>query len=73
MPYQFFTYYIENILVIISIKSGSWWRVMVIRLDVEIWVIGKGGTQKRGQERGWMGDDVIWGVLGFVTLVHVWV
>jgi hypothetical protein len=44
MPDLLFTYYIENSLVIISINSGSW-GVMVIRLDIEIWVIGKGGTK----------------------------
>jgi hypothetical protein len=29
--------------------------VLVIRLDVEIWVIGKGGTKKGGWERGGWG------------------
>jgi hypothetical protein len=49
---QLFTYYIENSLVIIFINSGSWGRVMVIRLDIEIWEIGKGGTKKRGGKKG---------------------
>jgi hypothetical protein len=46
MSEQLFMYYIENPLVIIYINSGSW-GVMVIRLDIETWVIGKDGT-KRG-------------------------
>jgi hypothetical protein len=50
MPDQLFTYYIENPLVITSINSGSWG---VTRLDIEIWVIGEGGTKKRDcGERG---------------------
>jgi hypothetical protein len=33
---------------------------MVIRLDIEIWVIGKGGTKKRdGKRGGWMGEEVL--------------
>jgi hypothetical protein len=44
---------------------------MAIRLDIEIWVIGKGGTQKGSGKQGrWMGEYV-WGLLGFVALVHV--
>jgi hypothetical protein len=54
---------------IISIKSGSWggngfW------VDIEIWVVNKGGT-KEGQKEEWMGEEV-WGLLGFVALVCVW-
>jgi hypothetical protein len=51
---QLFTYYIENLLVIISTNSGSsgqW--IMVIRLDIEIWVIGKGDTTKGRVGKGW--------------------
>jgi hypothetical protein len=46
MPDQLFTCYIENSFVIISINSGSWGGVMVIKLDIEIWVVGKGGIKK---------------------------
>jgi hypothetical protein len=47
---------------IISIKSGSWggngfW------VDIEIWVVNKGGT-KEGQKEEWMGEEV-WGFAGF--------
>jgi hypothetical protein len=48
MPDQLFTYYIENPLVIISINSGSLVRVMDFRLDIEVGVMGKGGTKKEG-------------------------
>jgi hypothetical protein len=44
MPDQLFTYHVENPLVIISIISGIW-GIGVIRLDIEICVIGKGGTE----------------------------
>jgi hypothetical protein len=54
MPNQLYPYYIENPLVSIYINGGSWW-VIVIGLDIEIWVIGKGHTKKRGREKGWMG------------------
>jgi hypothetical protein len=34
---------------------------MVIRLHVEIWVIGRGGIKKRSRKRGgWVGEE-IWG------------
>jgi hypothetical protein len=47
---EVFTYYVENPLVIISINNGSW-GVMVIRLDIETLVIGKGGIKKgRGRK-----------------------
>jgi hypothetical protein len=46
---------------------------MVIRLDIEIWEIGKGGTKRACRKRGgWVGED-IWRMLGFVALVCVWV
>jgi uncharacterized membrane protein YcfT len=45
MPDQLFMYYIENPLIIISINYGSW-GVMVISLDIETWVVDKGGTKK---------------------------
>jgi hypothetical protein len=42
---------------------------MVVRLDIETWVIGKGGSKRRGQKRGeWVGKEK-WGLLGFVALV----
>jgi hypothetical protein len=75
MSDQLFTYYIENPWMIISINSGSWGggEVMAIRLDVETWVIGKGGTKKKVWEKGgWVGEE-IWGLLSFVALVCVWV
>jgi hypothetical protein len=52
MPYQLFTYYIENPLVIISINIKRWGWVMVIRLQRETWVIGKGGAKRRGWGMG---------------------
>jgi hypothetical protein len=48
MQDQMFTYYVGNTLVIISIISE--WGIMVIRLDIKILVIGKGGT-KRGMAK----------------------
>jgi hypothetical protein len=56
MPELLFKNYIENLLVIISINSGSWggrW-LMIVLLEKETWVIGRGGT-KWGVERGWGG------------------
>jgi hypothetical protein len=47
-------------------------RVIVIRLDIEIWVIDKGGTKRGRWERGLVREEV-WVLLGFVVLVHVWV
>jgi hypothetical protein len=72
MPDQLFTYYIENHLLIIFINSGIWGG-RVIWLDIEIWVPGKGDTIKGGLGIGvgaW-GEEV-WGLLGFMALVHVW-
>jgi hypothetical protein len=50
MPDQLFTRYIENPLVRIPINSHSWgeWWVIIISLEKETWVIGKGGN-KRGE------------------------
>jgi hypothetical protein len=46
---------------------------MVIRLDIEIWEIGKGGTKRGCWKRGgWVGKEV-WGLLGIVAFVCVWV
>jgi hypothetical protein len=45
MSGQLFIYYLEKPLVIISINSESWEGVMVIRLDIENWVIGKGALK----------------------------
>jgi hypothetical protein len=38
---------------------------MVIRLDIEIWVIAKGGTKKVGQEKGWVGGGIGMEAAGF--------
>jgi hypothetical protein len=68
MSDQLFIYYIENPLMIISVNSGSWGGVMVIRL---LGGIGKGGTKKDGWVKGaWVGEEV-WGLLGFVALMCV--
>jgi hypothetical protein len=48
MPDQLFTYYIDNPLVM-SINSGSWGG-RVIWIQIETWVILKGGA-KRGHKR----------------------
>jgi di/tricarboxylate transporter len=58
---------------IIAINSGKWGvQIMVVRLDIEIWEIGKGGTKRGVRKRGrWMGDE-LWGLLSFLALVHVW-
>jgi hypothetical protein len=50
MPDQLFTYYIENPLIIISINSGSWAGVMVVWLEIETWIIGKGGPKREGRK-----------------------
>jgi hypothetical protein len=71
MPDQLFTYHIENPLVMISLNSGSLGWVMVIRLEIETWVIGKGGTKKRKQKRGgWLGEEM-WGLLDLVAFMCV--
>jgi hypothetical protein len=44
---------------------------MLVRLDTETWVIGKGDTNG-GAEKGGMGEE-IWRLLGFVGLMCVWV
>jgi hypothetical protein len=46
---------------------------MVVWLEIEICVIGRGGA-KSGQKGGvgWVGEEV-WGLLGFVALVCIWV
>jgi hypothetical protein len=32
---------------------------MVIRLDIEIWELGKGGTKRGGRKRGeWVGKEI---------------
>jgi hypothetical protein len=49
MPDQLFIYYIEDPFMILSINK--WWklvRVMLSKLDIEIWEIGEGGTEKVG-------------------------
>jgi hypothetical protein len=73
MPDQLFTYYIENPLVIMPINSGSWGRIVDIRINIGIWEIGKVGTKREGGKiGGWVGEEV-WGLLGFVALVLIWV
>jgi hypothetical protein len=53
MPDQLFRYYIENPLVIVSISVGvGKGGGVVIRIDVEIWAIGKGGIKRGKQKRG---------------------
>jgi hypothetical protein len=56
MPDLLLTYYIQNTLVIISINNGSWG--MIIRLDIEIWVIGTDDTKKEGWEKRMMWEKV---------------
>jgi hypothetical protein len=47
--------------------------INVIRLDIEIWEIEKGGTKRGLRKSGvWVGEEV-WELLGFVPLVCVWV
>jgi hypothetical protein len=45
---------------------------MVIRQDIEIWEIVKGGTKRGRWEKGCVCGDA-WGLLDFVVLVCVWV
>jgi hypothetical protein len=71
MPDHLLIYYIENTLLLIYVNSGRWGEV-IIRLDMEIWEIGDGGTKKRKWEKGWLWQEV-WGLLGFVAFVHIWV
>jgi hypothetical protein len=47
-------------------------EAIVVWLEIETWVIGKGGT-KSGEGNGWWVGEDTWGLLGFVTLVCVWV
>jgi hypothetical protein len=51
MPNQFFTYYIENLLMIISKNSGSWGWGYWLLARYRFWAIGNGGT-KRGKKGG---------------------
>jgi hypothetical protein len=51
MPNQLLIYYIKDPLVVLSINSGCWKRIVLVRLDIEIWEIGEGGT-KRGLGSG---------------------
>jgi hypothetical protein len=46
---------------------------MAIRLDIEIWEIGKGSTKRRDSKRDVLVGEEVWGLLSFVALVHVWV
>jgi hypothetical protein len=50
MTDQLFTYYIENLLVTISMFSGSW--AMFISLDTDSCIIGKGGSKSGEVEKG---------------------
>jgi hypothetical protein len=47
-----FTDYIENTLVVISIKNMIWGGIIIIRLDIETWVIGQGGTKEEVMRKG---------------------
>jgi hypothetical protein len=69
MPNQLFTYYIENPLMIKSVNSRSW-GVMVIRLVIDVGELVKVTLKRRGRKGE--GEEV-WGLLGFVALVCVWV
>jgi hypothetical protein len=62
MPDQLFTYYIENPTVYKTYKQWEVGGVMVIRLEIEPWVISKYGTIKGrlGSGRG-MGAPGFWG------------
>jgi hypothetical protein len=51
MPDQLFTDYVEYPLVIISINVGVWEGIMVINQEIEIWVIGKGGSKRWSRKR----------------------
>jgi hypothetical protein len=45
---------------------------MVVWLEIETWVIGKGGA-KKGHGKGrivWVGEE-LWGLLDFVALVCI--
>jgi hypothetical protein len=49
-------------------------KLMVVWLEIETWVIGKGGAKREGGK----GDvrqvrEVVWGPLDFVAIVCVWV
>jgi hypothetical protein len=46
---------------------GSLGMVMAIRLEVETWVIHKGGTKRKGR-KGWMGERRAMGASGFCGL-----
>jgi hypothetical protein len=48
-------------------------RVMVIRLVIEIGEIYKGGTVRRVGKRGEKVGEVVWGLLGFLALLCVWI
>jgi hypothetical protein len=68
MPDQLFMYYIEKLLVMICINNGS--GGMVIRLEIETWLIGKGGTKRGGAKRRQV-REVVRGLLSFVALMCV--
>jgi hypothetical protein len=57
MPNQLFVYYIGNLLMLmLTVGIGG---VMVIRLDIDIWEIGEGGTKMGGRKRGgWVWEEV---------------
>jgi hypothetical protein len=46
---------------------------MVIRLNMETWVIGKVGIKSGGGKgHGWV-EEELWVLLGFVSLMCIWV
>jgi hypothetical protein len=55
MPDQLLTYYIENPLIIISINTESWWRVIVIRLAIDLGELVKAVKKGNGKRDGWVG------------------
>jgi hypothetical protein len=44
---------------------------MVIRVDIEIWVVGKVLLIRGCGKSGTLVGEVVWVLLGFVALVHV--
>jgi hypothetical protein len=62
-------YYIEKLLVMICINNGS--GGMVIRLEIETWLIGKGGTKSGCKKERVVGGRGI-GAAGFCSPYMCW-
>jgi hypothetical protein len=43
---------------------GAGEGLIIIKLDIEIWVIGKGGTKNGVWEKRWMGGGIVRRLLG---------